>query len=73
MTPKWNKIAFDRWEDGGLAVEVNEFDDVPIWIEVDGYDQIVNFAMTPARARAVAVQLIDAANAAEKAGLVLEG
>lgn len=71
LGPHWNKIEFAYWSRGDASVSVNPFSEGPIILELKGdgfetYDMRVS--MTPAESRKLAAKLIEAAEAADKAG-----
>jgi len=76
MKPVWNKIDFDPWSRGNLQIETNYFSENPIILELegDGYETYdLRESMTPREARELAQKLIEAADAADRAGAFTNG
>jgi hypothetical protein len=71
--PVWNEIEFKYWARGNLTVSINRFGEGPIVMELEATcrdDNSQDEWMTPAAARELAAKLIEAADAADKAGFV---
>lgn len=68
----WNNIRFKDWHDRELSLTTNEYgddEDGPIVLEIrNGWDRISHW-MSPAKARDLAAQLLQAAKACDKAGV----
>lgn len=72
--PHWNRIEFDPWYRDLVSVQVNNFGEGPIILELEGgyHEPDLSEWMTPAQARELAAKLVEAADAAEKAGLFVD-
>ena len=72
--PVWKNIEFDGWRRGDITISVNPFGEGPIILELEGnngdYCTDNSEWMTPTAARELAAKLIEAADAADKAGLL---
>lgn len=70
--PIWNKTDFEPWlkdvEGDEFEISINEYGPGPIVIEITSGDDTANVWATPSQARELAAKLIEAADAAERAG-----
>lgn len=74
MARVWNKIDFAEWECGDICLSVNEHSNGPIVLRLygDGYETYdLDEWMTPGGARELAAKLIEAADAADRAGCIV--
>lgn len=70
MRQHWNSIKFKEWKHGELSLVVTEWDEDPIILILNGDYHSLDLMdyMTAPTARELAGKLVEAADAADKAG-----